>query len=142
MQFKHKFIDVDHHIETGQQPVYLMDYDHAKEYYTVTSSLLAETIEWSATAQGQKVRIPVFAYRTRDSNVSLWGLGLQCGLRALMHPDHDPGVPAIIGNSKEGDEVILVFGDKCHAVPAGENEDTDEDGYRVYVGLTVARRKE
>ena len=121
MEFVNKFIDVDDHIKSKQQPTYLMDLAGGREYHTPVSSLVEDDIKWSITRTGDKVRIPIFAYRTKEKfNISIWGLGLQCGMRAL----------SALG--KEPESVVLVFGDKCHEF---------EDGYRVYLGLTMVRIK-
>lgn len=119
MEFINKFVDVDRHIGSGEQPVYLMDYTAGEEHHIPHSSLLSDKIEWSVVKSGDKVRIPIFAYRTKEKfDMSLWGLGLQCGMRAL---DEWGGKPK---------KVILVFGDKCHEF---------EDGYRTYLGLSIMR---
>ena len=121
MRFIDKYINVDHHIESKKQPVFLMKFTPGKEYHTATSSLNAEEIEWSISRSGDKVRIPIFAYRTVEKlDTSVWGAGIQCGLRALYSWGGDP------------ESVVLVFGDKCHEL---------EDGYRVYLGLTMVKVK-
>ena len=122
MEFVNKFVDVDDYIRSKQQPTYLMDLAGGKAYYTPVSSLVEDDIQWSITSTGDKVRIPIFAYRTKEKfNISIWGLGLQCGMLAL----------SALG--KEPESVVLVFGDKCHEF---------EDGYRVYLGLTMVKVKE
>ena len=122
MEFTRKFIDVEEHIGSGEQPVYLMDAVPGKKYYTPHSSLLGDEIKWTLTRVGDKVRIPIFAYRTNGKfDTSLWGLGIQCGMRAL---DEWGGKPA---------SVILVLGDKAHEL---------EDGYRIYLGLTIVGDKD
>lgn len=127
MQFTNKFINVDAHVEAKQQPVYLMNLEPGKEYHTATSSLLEDDITWSTVREGMKVRIPVFAYRTpaglppENFNVSIWGLGLQCGMLALSASDKEP------------ESVMLVFGDKSH--------ECEDGGYRVYLGLTMVGKK-
>lgn len=121
MKFIDKYINVDHHLEIKQQPVFLMNFTPGKEYHTAVSSLAEEDIKWSISRSGDKVRIPIFAYRMSDKlDTSVWGAGIHCGLRALSSWDDDP------------ESVVLVFGDKCHKV---------EDGYRVYLGLTMVKSK-
>ena len=127
MEFVNKFIDVDDHLRSKQQPTYLMDLAGGVEYHTPISSLVNDNIQWSITRTGDKVRVPIFAYRTKEKfNISIWGLGLQCGMIALSAYGR-LGWP-----DKEPESVVLVFGDKCHEF---------EDGYRVYLGLTMVRNK-
>ena len=122
MEFTRKFIDIEGHIGSGEQPVYLMDLVPGNEYHTPHSSLLGGEIEWSLSRVGDKVRIPIFAYRTNGKfDTSLWGLGIQCGMSAL---DAWGGKPS---------SVILVLGDKAHEL---------EDGYRIYLGLTIVGDKD
>lgn len=126
MKFIDEYINVDRHLETKQQPVFLMDFTPGKEYHTAVSSLASDDIEWSISRSGDKVRIPIFAYRTsKELGTSVWSAGLHCGLRAI----HSWGIERW-GDDPES--VVLVFGDTCHEV---------EDGYRVYLGLTMVKDK-
>lgn len=121
MEFISKYIDVEGHIGSGEQPIYLMDFDIGREYHTAQSSLLSEEIEWSITRKGDKIRIPIFAYRTTTKlDTAMWGLGIQCGMQAL---DAWGG---------KADRVFLVFGDSAHEF---------DDGYRVYLGLSIEGSK-
>ena len=121
MKFIDKYINVDQHIERKQQPVFMLEFDPAKEYDVATSSIATEDSEWSISRSGDKVRVPVFAYRTVEKmDTSVWGAGIQCGLRALHSWGDKP------------DSVVLIFGDKCHEV---------EGGYRVYLGFVMVKDK-
>ena len=119
MQITTKFLSVESHLERRIQPIYLMDYESGKKYYTVTSSILDDEIDWSMTDGGEKVRIPINAYRTRDqSGLWLFGTGLQLGAKAL----------ASLPRNVRVKELLFVLGEECHEV---------EDGYRVYAGLVA-----
>lgn len=121
MKFIDKYIDVDQHIERKQQPIFMLDFTPGKEYHVATTSIATEDIEWSISRAGDKVRIPIFAYKTVEkADTSVWGAGIQCGLRAIHSWGDKP------------DSVVLIFGDKCHEV---------EEGYRVYLGLAMVKDK-
>lgn len=127
MEFIRKFIDVEGHVGSGEQPVYLMDVVPGEQYHTPHSSLLGDDIEWVLTRVGDKVRIPIFAYRTNGTfDTSLWGLGIQCGMHALDDW-------RIIASEWRPKNVILVLGDQAHEF---------EDGYRIYLGLTIVGDKD
>lgn len=114
-----KFISVDRYVDQKIQPVYLLDYAPGKKYYTVTSSILADQLDWSMTDGGEKVRIPINAYRTRDqSELWLFGTGLQLGAKALASLPHNIIVK----------ELLFVLGEECYSVG---------DGYRAFAGLVA-----
>ena len=119
MQITTKFLSVESHLERRIQPIYLMDYESGKKYYTVTSSILDDEIDWSMTDGGEKVRIPINAYRTRDqSGLWLFGTGLQLGAKALASLPRNIVVK----------ELLFVLGEECY--PVG-------DGYRAFAGLVA-----
>jgi hypothetical protein len=128
MEFINKFISVEQHIRSGVRPVYLMDYDPKYVYRTLTSSLgSSDAPEWSTTEDSEKVRIPVFAYRTGKEPASgIFGYGMQMGMQALQL------------NEQPYDQVVLVLGVECHDL---SDEEEGADAYRVYVGISFAKEK-
>ncbi len=114
-----KFISVDRYLEQKVQPIYLMDYAPGKKYYTVTNSILSDQLDWALTDGGEKVRIPINAYKTRDqSGLWLFGTGLQLGAKALASFPHNIIVK----------ELLFVLREECHEV---------DEGYRAYAGLVA-----
>jgi hypothetical protein len=107
-----------------------MDYDPKYVYRTLTSSLgSSDEPEWAITEDSEKVRIPVFAYRTgKEPESGLFGYGMQMGMQALHINEHPY------------DCVVLVLGVERHDLSDEEDEDIT-DAYRVYVGISFAREK-
>jgi hypothetical protein len=85
-----------------------------------TSPLNAPEVQWSFTQTGDHVRVPVFAYKTRErAPATIWGTALQLGMRAVESLRQTTSHPLI--------SCTLVLGDTCHDLA---------DGYRCYVGMT------
>lgn len=129
---------IHEHLLAGQQPIVLLDRpfvggvpDAGRNvflnvkvartgvFYTATSDLLQPEIQWALTEKGEKVRVPVFAYRTLSPNfASLVGTGVQLGLKALENLGKTRGAP---------ESAYLLLADEVHSV---------DGGYRFYLGLT------
>jgi hypothetical protein len=88
------------------------------KYLTPKAPLTSQDPEWTVTADGQFVMIPVSAYRTHvRSQAAVFGLGLELGLRAATRT---------LAGRVTG--VVLVLGDDVTEL---------EDGVRCYVGLAL-----
>tara|TARA_R110002020_G_scaffold276042_2_gene491258 strand:- start:20926 stop:21312 length:387 start_codon:yes stop_codon:yes gene_type:complete len=128
MEFINKFIAVERYVRSGIQPVYLMDYDPKYVYHTLLSPVTAESREFSITDAGsEKVRIPVFAYKTgKEPPSGIFGYGVQLGMQAHSLCHH------------AFTHVVLVLGVECHDLA---KEEEGEDAHRVYMGISFAREK-
>jgi|TARA_R110000824_G_scaffold82768_15_gene207525 hypothetical protein len=131
MEFVNKFISVERHVGSGEQPIYLMDYGGKYVYHTLTSPISsAESPEWSITDSGDKVRVPIFAYKSgKEPDSGLFGYGIQLGIEALELAKPTGHFPH---------HVVLVLGIECHDLAEAEE---GEEAHRVYVGISFAREK-
>ena len=133
MEYIVKFISVEAHIRSKEQPVYLMDYNGAYVYHTLTTSVNAEELEWALTDNSEKVRIPVFAYKTgKEPESGLFAVGMQIGMQALeAYRKSNP-------NSKSEIRPVLVLGIERHDL---SEQEEPQEAYRVYAGISFARSK-
>ena len=133
MEFNNKFISVEAHVSAGEQPVYLMDYNNKYVYTTLISSVHApDPLKWAITDNSEKVRIPVFAYKTGKEPASgTFACGIQIGMRALEHYQS-------YTKQRPCDHAVLVVGVERHDLSESEGGD---EAYRIYVGISFAREK-
>lgn len=135
MEFVNKFISVERYVGSGEQPVYLMDYDGQHIYTTLMSSVNSPDREWSHTDSGDKVRIPIFAYKTGKEPASgMFPCGAQIGMQALacyQRYSDDTRLTDV-------HHVVLAVGVECHDLAEAEDS---EEAYRVYIGISFAREK-
>ena len=125
IKFVNKFIEVEDYVHSGVQPIFLMDYDPTYVYSTLTSPVNSQEDTWSITENGDKVRIPVFGYKSgKEPDSGLFGFGLQLGMQAIT----------LI--KRPFTHVVMVLGVERHDL----SEDGDE-AYRVYAGISFARKK-
>lgn len=133
MEYIVKFISVEAHVRAGEQPVYLMDYDGAYVYHTLTTSANAEELSWAHTDNSEKVRIPIFAYKTGKEPASgLFAVGMQIGMQALeaYKATNQPNKSKVIP--------VIVLGIEKHDLAEQEEP---EEAYRIYAGISFARAK-
>jgi hypothetical protein len=131
MEFINKFISVEKYIGSGEQPVYLMDYSGRYVYTTLMSSAHESNTVWSHTQIGDKVRIPIFGYKTGKKPTSgMFPCGMQIGMQALEHYQQHSDDKRLT----DLQHVLLVVGLECHDL-SPLNAD------RVYVGISFAREK-
>ena len=128
-----KFISVESHVRSGEQPVYLMDYDGSYVYHTLTTSVNAEELEWGITDNSEKVRIPIFAYKTgKEPDSGLFAVGMQIGMQALAaYRSSNP-------HSKSEIRPVIVLGTERHDL---SEQEEPQEAYRVYAGISFARFK-
>jgi hypothetical protein len=130
MEFINKFISVEKYVRSGIQPIYLMGYDPKYIYHTLTSPVTgaSDVPEFAVTDAGsEKVRIPVFAYKTgKEPPSGIFGYGMQLGMQAYSSCHH------------AFTHVVLVLGVECHDLA---EEEEGEDARRVYMGISFAREK-
>jgi len=139
----HTWIDVRPHLLSGEQPVFMMQrplaHGHSAKGGLFNTAEIAkvgehwvphgpvldvEDVQWGITKVGDLVRVPVFAYKTQHlAPASIWGLGLQIGLAAVVHlRKHTTDIPRA---------AMLVLGHECMDLrPA-------EEAYRCFVGIAL-----
>jgi hypothetical protein len=139
MEFNVEWIDVGPYLEKQIQPTYLIErplpesaqgdvkggkFNMAQvarvgAWWVVVSDLATAQPQFALTKTGEHVRVPVFAYRTQQRALaSIWGTGLQFGLRAIE---------ALRLTTKDPIEnCTLVLGHECHDL---------NDAFRCYVGM-------
>jgi hypothetical protein len=133
------WIATDAYVQAHEQPVYFherpvahkqkMGYAAAEtarlgEFWVPYKPVLSadEDLDWSLTRTGDKVAIPVNAYKVNRALGSLFGFGIQVGVNALRNlQQRTKDTPT---------ELILVVGQEC----------TDlypEPFYRCFLGLGI-----
>ena len=133
MEYIVKFISVEAHVRSNTQPVYLMDYDGTYVYHTLTTSVNASELEGALTDNSEKVRIPVFAYKTgKEPESGLFAVGMQIGMQALE------AYKAANPHSKSEIRPVIVLGVERHDL---SEQEEPEEAYRVYAGISFARTK-
>lgn len=127
MLYSVNWLNVDAYLHQNEPPTVLMPRKPYVRFWTPQTPLLGQKISWSLTKQELQVRIPIFAYRTHDSNlVSILGTGLQLGFEAL-----DSLLKETNGEKPQG--VHLLLGRQCHPLV---NDFSGEQIYRFYLGLS------
>ncbi len=147
MQFNVEWLDINPYLTSRQQPVFMIERPlpesaqgkvnggvfltaqvaRTGRWFVPVSPLAdeVENLEWSDTHTGDFVRVPVFAYRTKERAIaSIWGTGLQFGMRAL------DGLRRCVQTPVES--CTLVLGHECH--------DTN-DAFRCYVGMAFKMKE-
>lgn len=141
IRFDVHWFDPTTHLQTGEQPVAMLerplasgtrpkkDYMLVAEvgrlgrYWVPESPIFAESVEWTLTADGTHVRVPVFSYRTRaQALAAIFGTGVQVGMAALEQLRARTNESII--------EIVLILGHDCPPV-------NNPEGYACFIGITI-----
>lgn len=138
MDFQVRWIDVTPNLARKQQPVVLVERPLAHgtapkggvfnvaevarlgTFWVPVSDLNASEIQWSKTASGQFVRIPMLGYRSaQPAESALFGMALQLGIKARDALQQQTASPVLC--------TWLALGHQVHNL--------GPEGYRGYLGL-------
>jgi hypothetical protein len=124
MKITIQWLDTEKLLAQQEQPILMLKKTPIEEYMVPQGPLVENDPKWALTREGEYVRVPIFAYLTKDRAMAwILATGIEIGSRACASLQQEPL------------ELVLLLGQECtDLAPEGRNH------LRCYVGVAARTR--